>query len=100
MYNKQQGGGGGGGRGKPPAGRPRRRFGGGRRFSRRKVCRFCVDKTIHVDYKNYRQLRDYITERGKIVPRRISGTCAKHQHMLASAIRRSRIMALISFTHR
>lgn len=78
-----------------PAGAPQRR-----RFPRRKVCRFCVDHVHYIDFKNYRLLREFLTERGKIMPRRITGTCAFHQRMLTTAIKRARTMALISFVHR
>ncbi len=78
---------------------PRRRF-SRRRFSRRKVCRFCVDKVVYIDFKNYRLLKDFLTERGKIIPRRITGNCARHQRMLTTAIKRSRNIALLSFTHK
>ncbi|HEQ60683.1 MAG TPA: 30S ribosomal protein S18 [Firmicutes bacterium] len=82
----------------PPSGPRRRRR--PRRFPRRKVCRFCVDKTLYIDYKNYRLLRDFLSERGKIIPRRISGTCAKHQRMLTMAIKRARDIALLAYTRR
>ncbi|MEE8417052.1 MAG: 30S ribosomal protein S18, partial [candidate division Zixibacteria bacterium] len=65
---------------------------------RRKVCRFCEHKSIFIDYKEERVLRRYITERGKIIPRRISGNCAKHQRELTRAIKRSRIIALLPYT--
>jgi len=68
--------------------------------SRRKkrVCAFCVDKIVDVDYKDVNRLKKYITERGKILPRRISGNCARHQRRLTTAIKRARIMALLPFT--
>ena len=72
--------------------------GGGRRFIRaRKSCKFCADKVDYIDYKDSRLLSTYIPERGKILPRRISGTCAPHQRMLATAIKRARNCALIPF---
>jgi|SRR3954462_13438621 len=71
---------------------------GGRGFGRRKVCRYCADKNLKVDYKNATELKYFITERGKIVPRRISGNCAKHQREVATAIKRSRNVALLPFT--
>src|SRR5208282_435921 len=76
-------------------GRPgmRRRSGG-----RRKVCRFCADKTLKVDYKDVRTLSGFITEGGKIVPSRTSGNCAKHQRQLAVAIKRARVIALLPFS--
>ena len=64
---------------------------------RKKVCQFCVDKCEHIDYKDTAKLRRYVTERGKIVPRRISGNCAKHQRQLTTAIKRARIIALLPF---
>ena len=64
---------------------------------RRKDCQFCVDKCEHIDYKDTAKLRRYVTERGKIVPRRISGNCAKHQRQLTTAIKRARIIALLPF---
>ena len=72
--------------------------GGGRGFGRRKVCRYCADKTLKVDYKNAAELKYFITERGKIVPRRISGNCARHQREVATAIKRGRQVALLPFT--
>jgi small subunit ribosomal protein S18 len=73
--------------------------GGGRRFIRaRKSCRFCADKVDYIDYKDGRLLGSYIPERGKILPRRISGTCAPHQRMLATAIKRARNCAILPFT--
>lgn len=73
--------------------------GGGRRFIRaRKSCRFCADKVDYIDYKDGRLLGSYIPERGKILPRRISGTCAPHQRMLATAIKRARNAAILPFT--
>ena len=77
-----------------------KRRSGSRRFLRRKVCQFCIDKATYIDYKNYRRLRDFLTERGKIVPRRISGNCAKHQRMLTRAIKRAREIALLSYTRK
>ena len=76
------------------------RTGGGprRRFGRRKVCRFCADKKATIDYKDIRTLRYFISERGKITPRRISGTCAKHQRLLMRAIKRARMIAFVPFT--
>ena len=68
------------------------------RKSRRRVCSFCVDKVEHVDYKDTARLRRYISERGKIMPRRISGNCAKHQRQVTVAIKRSRHVALLPFT--
>ncbi len=87
------------GRPQQGAGAQRRRF-SRRRFPRRKVCRFCQEKVQYIDFKNYRLLRDFLTERGKIMPRRITGNCAKHQRALTTAIKRARNVALIAFTHR
>ncbi len=70
----------------------------GNRRPRRKVCSFCVDKVEEIDYKDAAKLRKLITERGKILPRRISGTCAKHQRQLTIAIKRARNVALLPFT--
>ncbi len=67
------------------------------RRSKKKVCVFCVDKVASIDYKDTAKLRRYITERGKIVPRRISGNCAKHQRQLTEAIKRARQIALLPF---
>ena len=71
---------------------------GGRGFGRRKVCRYCADKNLKVDYKNAADLKYFVTERGKIVPRRISGNCARHQREVATAIKRGRQVALLPFT--
>ncbi|HEX7406056.1 MAG TPA: 30S ribosomal protein S18 [Candidatus Binatia bacterium] len=65
---------------------------------RRKVCRFCADKDSSIDFKDTRSLLSFITERGKIVPSRITGTCAKHQRRLTTAIKRARAVALLPFT--
>ena len=64
---------------------------------RKKVCIFCADKVDFIDYKDSNKLRKFISERGKILPRRISGTCAKHQRELNTAIKRARNMALLPF---
>lgn len=68
------------------------------RRPRRKVCAFCVDKIENIDYKDAAKLRRFITERGKILPRRISGNCAKHQRQVTIAIKRARNIALLPFT--
>lgn len=68
------------------------------RKRKRKVCAFCVDKVERVDYKDVSRLRRYLTERGKIIPKRISGNCARHQRQLTRAIKRARIVALLPFT--
>ncbi len=69
-----------------------------RRYAARKVCKFCTDPSLKIDYKDPKTLRAFMTERGKIIPRRISGTCARHQRQLTLAIKRARIMALLPFT--
>jgi small subunit ribosomal protein S18 len=69
---------------------------GGKTFFKKKVCRFCIQK-LKIDYKDADTLRRFITERGKILPRRITGTCAKHQRALAAAIKQARIIALLPF---
>ncbi len=76
-------------------GRPRGR---GRYAPRRKVCVFCVDKVTDIDYKDVNRLRRFVSDRGKIEPRRKTGTCAKHQRILATAIKRARHLALLPFT--
>ncbi|MBO6179805.1 MAG: 30S ribosomal protein S18 [Selenomonadaceae bacterium] len=68
------------------------------RRPRRKVCSFCVDKVETIDYKDVAKLRRFTTERGKILPRRISGNCAKHQRQVTIAIKRARNIALLPFT--
>jgi small subunit ribosomal protein S18 len=84
------------------AARPRRRsgeFGTGRKFTpRRKVCLFCVDKIDEVDYKDVNRLRRFLSDRGKIEPRRKTGTCATHQRSLNTALKRARHLALLPFT--
>jgi small subunit ribosomal protein S18 len=83
----------GGMEGRGDRGGMRRRPGG-----RRKVCRFCADKSLKVDYKDVRTLGTFITEGGKIVPSRVTGNCAKHQRSLTVAIKRARILALLPFS--
>ena len=68
-----------------------------RKAPRRKVCAFCLDKATEIDYKDTAKLKKFVTEKGKILPRRITGTCAKHQRLLASAIKRARLVALLPF---
>ncbi|SRR6266568_2489420 len=102
------GGYGGGGRGGSGGGRDDRggrderggdEMGGrGRGFGRRKVCRFCADKALKVDYKDQGQMKYFLTERGKIIPRRISGNCALHQRQVATAIKRARMLAILPYT--
>lgn len=83
----------GGGHGGGGGGRP----GGRGRMRRRKVCRFCLDKVDIIDFKDVKLLQNYIPERGKVLPRRISGSCAPHQRMLAEAIKRARNIALLPY---
>ena len=80
--------------------RPRKEGGyGGRKYpARRKVCNFCVDKISYIDYKDISRLRRHLTDRGKIDSRRKTGTCAKHQRALATALKRARHIALLPFT--
>lgn len=89
MLTERSGGGARRGRG----GAPRRRG-----LGRRKVCRFCADKALFIDYKDSRGLAHFVTERGKIIPRRITGTCSRHQRRLTTAIKRARVLALLPFT--
>jgi small subunit ribosomal protein S18 len=95
-FDGGRGGGGdrGGGGGRDRGGRG---GGGGRRMHRRKVCRFCIEKVDLIDFKDVKLLQNYIPERGKILPRRISGSCATHQRMLAEAIKRARNIALLPY---
>ncbi len=99
----------GAGEGRPRAGRPEGERGGEGRGGerpgmrrrpggRRKVCRFCADKSLKVDFKDVRTLQSFITEGGKIVPSRTSGNCARHQRQLAIAIQRARVLALLPFS--
>lgn len=67
------------------------------RRRRRKVCAFCVDKVQAIDYKDSGKLRKYLSERGKIVPRRVTGNCARHQRQMTTAIKRARVLALLPF---
>lgn len=74
-----------------------------RRFSnpgmrRKKVCQFCADKAEAIDYKDVEKLRKYITERGKILPKRVTGTCSMHQREVARAVKRARTVALLPYT--
>lgn len=65
---------------------------------RKKVCQFCADKTEVIDYKDVEKIKKYVTERGKILPKRITGTCAMHQREVTTAIKRARIVALLPYT--
>ena len=94
-------GGGGGDRGgdrggNGPGGDDEKRGGRGG-FGRKKVCRFCAEKGSHPDYKDQATLKYFVTERGKIIPRRISGNCAKHQREIGTAVNRARMIALMPF---
>jgi small subunit ribosomal protein S18 len=71
-----------------------------KRFQRRKFCRFCSEKVAYIDYKNIKILKSYLTERGKILPRRMTGNCAKHQRELTDAIKRARSIALLAFAEK
>jgi small subunit ribosomal protein S18 len=77
---------------RPRGGARKKRF-----YNRRKVCRFCADSSLVINYKEPKTLKYFITERGKIIPRRISGACAKHQRTLTSAIKRARAIALLPY---
>ncbi len=84
-----------------PGGRPQRpagRFAGRRNFSRRRVCRYCAEPKLTIDYKDAKALRPFLSERGKIVPRRLSGACAKHQRQISTAVKRARVLAIIPFS--
>lgn len=78
--------------------RPRGRQGGRRMQRRRKFCKFCADKSLKIDHKDPDLLRSFVTERYKILPARVTGTCAHHQRTLTTAIKRARILALLPFT--
>lgn len=69
-----------------------------KRKGKRKVCSFCVEKVEHIDYKQADKLRRFVTERGKILPRRITGNCARHQRQVTTAIKQARQMALLPYT--
>ena len=73
--------------------RPKTRY-----YPRKKFCRFCADPSLVIDYKNYELLKSFLSERAKILPRRITGNCAKHQRQLTRAINRARHVALLPFT--
>ena len=72
--------------------------GGKKRYIRKKFCRFCAEKELAIDYKNAYMIKQFVSERGKMVPRRITGNCAKHQRKLTVEIKKARILALIAFT--
>jgi len=69
-----------------------------KRFGRRKVCKFCLEKMDSIDYRDVRHLRSFVSDRGKIIPRRISGNCARHQRHLTTAIKRARTVALLPYS--
>jgi small subunit ribosomal protein S18 len=83
---------GGAGTGTGPARRPRRQF-----FRKRKVCRFCTERADFIDYKRVDVLKQFVQDRGKLLPRRITGTCSRHQRWLTEAIKRARNIALLPF---
>jgi small subunit ribosomal protein S18 len=84
--------------GRPPVGGRPRRGGKPRYVPRRKVCAFCVDKVEYIDYKDSGRLRRFVSDRGKIEPRRKTGTCARHQRKLTDALKRARYLALLPYT--
>jgi small subunit ribosomal protein S18 len=96
----RRGPGGPGGGGDDRRGGPGGQQGGKKKFfyRRKRVCKFCVEKIEYIDFKDVKTLQQFIPERGKILPRRISGTCALHQRKLQNAIKRARIAALLPFT--
>ena len=99
MADERRGGGGGGGRGGRGGARGADKGPGQRRslFRRRKVCKFCAEKIDYIDYKDMRLLMPFVPDRGKILPRRISGVCAPHQRALQTAIKRARQLALVPY---
>ena len=80
------------------ADRPEREVRRGGRKGRKKLCSFCVDRADYIDYKDIAKLRRFISERGKILPRRVTGTCANHQRALTVALKRARHLALLPYT--
>jgi small subunit ribosomal protein S18 len=82
---------------KSSSAKPRKRRSGGFRRTRRKVCALCVEKDAYLDYKNIARLKRFVSERGKILPRRSTGACAMHQRVVAEAIKRARHVALLPF---
>jgi len=101
-YGRGPGGPGGGRRPGGPGGRPGGRGEGGPRkfFRRKKVCKFCVEKIDSINYKDVRLLQGFVAERGKIVPRRLTGVCTPHQRRLTAAIKQARNIALLPFAAR
>jgi len=100
MGGPRRGPGGPGGSDRGDRGGPGGQQGGKKKFfyRRKRVCKFCVEKIEYIDFKDVKTLQQFIPERGKILPRRISGTCALHQRKLQNAIKRARIAALLPFT--
>ena len=85
---------------RPEGKRPFGEWGGGKfRRPRRKSCRFCMEKVVAIDYKDFNKIRTFISDRGKIVPSRMTGTCASHQRELTKAIKRARNIALLPFAN-
>jgi small subunit ribosomal protein S18 len=82
--------------GGPGGPRPRRDY---RSYNRRKVCQFCVDRVTEIDYKDLGRIRRYVSDRGKIEPRRKTGNCARHQRRLTTALKRARFLALMPYTY-
>ncbi len=80
---------------RPEGSRPE---GSRRPFQKKRVCRFCKNAELTIDYKDAKALRPFLTERGRIMPRRVSGACAKHQRMICEAIKRARNLAIVPFT--
>lgn len=79
-------------------GRDRRGRGGrGSQIRKKRVCRFCENKDVYIDYKNEKKLQRFVSEQGRIIPKRITGTCSRHQRMLVQAIKRARHLALLPF---
>ena len=85
------------GRHRGPARRSGAKPGGKKYFRRRKVCKFCVEKIDHIDYKDVKLIQQFIAERGKILPRRLTGVCSPHQRLVKVAIKRARNIALLPF---
>lgn len=92
----------------PPSGRPMRSFGprqagprerAGRpiQIRKKRVCRFCENKDVYIDYRNEKKLQRFVSEQGRIIPKRITGTCSRHQRMLVQALKRARHLAMIPF---
>lgn len=80
-----------------PAGRGTRGGPRGQQMRKKRVCRFCENKEEYIDYKNEKKLQRFISEQGRIIPKRITGTCSRHQRMLVQAIKRARHLALLPF---